>query len=699
MKNSLLLAFLLISPGTLLAQVESMDPFVRNITDVLSQNKFQTNTTEARALSKLEDQSNSANCTVDPETEKSCQGFADSLLPNDYKETGWKTLLEVKYRATDKKSGRNSARSTYTDFDFWEYRQSGKGNSEITTEAQLDAEVQATRDFYRSEGFDIDPFNVKVQLIIDQFQKDDVFNKLPDLKAKNDFMYQRIGEYTKSMNNDEYLRFMSSMAGYVDYNTERSMWKQTEETGLGIVTPFEQVTKSKAGICGDIHTMVAKMGEQRGWEAFTVGYALKGSQHIVTAMVDPKDKNKLMLVNYGTYETQDLNNGDWIKPTPSNKMQDLGIQMRIFKNDKTGDVSGKMQQIATIPTALGSFMSDLFKRENHIAGAMPANQNFRVEKAGAEQTRHKVSLKKDGNKITDKLAGEGIVIYEGETDDAQIYGVAVSRDVYKDIYRWDDEQKKCVLKKNKYFQLGVAASLVDLKHNDTTGNFYAYISMKGGQILHVYQSERFQFKGVIGYEFNGVSASTEGTTTFDGDFKTLLGVVADYNKGPTKIHTALTMETSVGLRNQNLMTDLSTLKSNLNPVNFNAVSLDASLTHKVNDKMSFVTDNNFTLTRVGGRVFLSTGILTGKTSIMASYQSGVKPLNIGNTLQNVNLLQNYNDMDGVRLSLTQGFGNKNRSISGSVSGYAGLSTSTEKMMPMAGASLKLNLGGSKKKKK
>lgn len=675
-----------------------MDPFVRNITDVLSQDKLQTNVKESKALSKLEDQANSTQCTVDPETEKSCQGFANSLLPAGYKETGWKTLLEVKYRTTDRKSGRNSARATYMPIDLAEYRyMMDKENPEITSEAQLNAEAKEAQEFYSSMGWNIDPLDVKTQLIIDEFNKDSTFSKLPDLKAKNEFMYQRLGEYTKSMSNDEYLRFMSSVAGYVDYNTERSQWKQTEEAGKGIVTPFEQITKTKAGICGDIHSMVAKMGEQRGWEAFTVGYALKGSQHIVTAMVDPKDKNKLMLVNYGTYETQDLNNGDWIKPTPEKNMQDLGIQMRIFKNAKTGDVSGKMQQIATIPTALGSFMGDLFKREQHIANAMPSNQNFRVEKVGAEINRHKVNVKQNGNKITDKLAGEGIVIYEGETDGAQIYGVAVSRDVYKDIYRWDDDQKKCVLKKNKYFQLGVAASLVDLKQSQTTGNFYAYLNMKGGEILHVYQSERFQFKGVIGYEFTGVAASGQGSTTFDGDFKTLLGVVADFNKGPTKIHTALTVETTIGLRDQSLMTDTSTLAKNLNPINFNAVSLDANLSHKISDKMSFVTNNNLTLTRVGGRVFLSTGIISGNTSIMASYQGGVKPLNIGNTIRNVNLLQNYNDMDGVRLSLTQGFSNKNRSISGSVSAYGGLSTSTEKMLPMAGASLKLNLGGKKKK--
>lgn len=683
----------MVSPNVL-AQAEDLDPLARTIVGVLSQDKFQTNKTEAKALSKIEDQVNLTSCTVDPETEKSCQGFADSLLPKGYKEKGWKTLLEVKYQDVDKKSGRSTARSSFTPIDFDEYRMmTGKSNKPLNTEAEIDTEAKEIQELYSYLGVNIAPTDVKTQVILDQFQNDAFFSKQSDLKSKNEYMYQKIGEYTKSMNDEEFHRFLSAVAGYVDYNTDRSKWVQTEAAGKGIVTPFEQITKTKAGICGDIHGMVAKMGEHRGWEAFTVGYALQGNQHIVTAMVDPKNKDKLMLVNYGSYETQDLDNGDWIKSTPTHSMQDVGIQMRIFKNDKTGDVSGKMQQIATIPTALGSFMNDLFKKENQIQKAMPANQNYRVEKAGLEANRRTVNVKKDGDKIVDKTAGEGIVIYEGETDGAQIYGVAVSRDVYKDIYRWDDKLQKCVPKKNRYFQIGVAASLVDQKFDELGPTMYAYLNMRGGQIIHVYQTERFQFKGMIGYELSGYVGNNAG----DGDFKTLLGVIADYNKGNTQIHTSLTYETSMGFRNQNLMTDNSTLLKNVNPVNFNALSLDAKLTQKINDKTTFVTDNNLTLTRVGGRVFLSSGIIKANTSIMASYQGGVKAVNIGNTLQNVNLLQNFNDMDGVRLTLGQSFGNKNRSISGSVSAYGGVSTSTVKPLPMAGATLKLNLGGKKKK--
>lgn len=695
MKSSIL-AILLMSPLTLLAQDQTVHKTVSDVTDILAQKKLQ-NVETAKELSKLEDLANDNNCDAQMEKEQSCQGFANSLIPKGYKDKGWKTLFEIKYQPVDQTPRRSSSRANYQPIDF-ENNGFVTSNKEITTAAELDAEVASLMGQMQSQGWTVDPFDVRTQVILNQFTNEDIYKNLPTLAAKNDYMFNRVKEYSKSMNDQEYLRFISAIAGYVDYNDDRAAFIQKEGAGKGVVTPFEQVMGLNSGVCGDIHSMAAKMAEQRGWEAFTVGYALEGMQHVVTAMADPKNPGKLMIVNYGKYEEQDLKNGQWVNPTPTGNMQEMGMQLRIFKNDKTGDAMGKMQQIATVPTALGSFMSDLFKKEYQISKAMPQNENYRSEKLGAETSRRKVNVKKDGDKITDRIAGEGLVIYEGETDGATIYGIAVSHDVYKDIYRYDEKEGKCVLKKNKYFSVGVAGSLIDLKRAEIEDTFYAYLNMKGGQIFHIYQSERFQFKGVIGYELEGfVSKYDEGFLTADGNLSTFLGVVADYNKNGTTVHTALNYEMNVGLRNQNLMNDFSKIPSNVNPFNFNAVSLDLNVSQKLNDKTTLFTNNNMTMTRVGGRVLLSTGVIHNNTSIMASYQGGVKPLNIGNSLQTVNLLQNFNNMDGFKLTATQNFSNKKGNFSGSISGYGGISTSTPKPIPMFGAGATINLGGKKRK--
>ena len=662
----------------------------KDVTDILNNKSVQTNISIAKATSQLEDLNDSDECSSEKETHESCQGFANSLVPQGYKDKGWKTLLEIKYQLpNDGQSPRQIKRARKTNYNILGYYNHNPGG-ELNTAAELESEVIKIQEYYKLWIDGPSPHDIRMEIIINQLSNS-AFNK------SDEDMMTKIKNYSSTMNDHEFTRFVSAMADYVGYNDDREKFMQTPEGAQGVVTPFQQMRGTKYGVCGDIHSMAAKIAEQRGWEAFTVGYSVEGMQHVVTALVNPNDPNKLMIVNYGTYEQQALNEGNSIT-LPPQRMQEIGTQMRIFKNDRTGDPLGKMQQIATIPTALGSFMNDLFKKDYQISKAMPANNNFQSKRAGAEITKHKTKLKNDDNKITDKYVAEGLIIYEGQTDNAYIYGVAVAHNVYKDIYRWDPNQGKCVLKKNKYFSVGLAGSLVDLTQTEFDNTFYAYLNMKGGQILHVYQSEHFQFKGIIGYELEGFAAKyDEGFLTGDGNFSTFLGVVADYNHKGTTIHTGLTYEANAGLRNQNLMSDFSSIPTNVNPMAFNALSLDANATYKIDKKNTLVSNNNVTMTRVGGRVFLSTGIIHNNTSFVASYQGGVKPIPIGNTLQNVNLLQNFNNMDGFRLSVSQQFSNKKGNFSGSVSAYGGMSTATIKPVPMAGATLKVNLSGNKRK--
>lgn len=160
-----------------------------------------------------------------------------------------------------------------------------------------------------------------------------------------------------------------------------------------------------------------------------------------------------------------------------------------------------------------------------------------------------------------------------------------------------------MLKKNKYFSVGVATSLVNLPQAELDNNLYVYLNMKGGQIFHVYQSDHIQFKGVIGYELDGFYAKNgDGFLTADGNFAGLFGVIADYEKKGTKVHTALTYETNFGLKNQNLMSDMREnfgkfpTNSNVNYLMFNAVSLDANISQKLNNKTTLVSNNNLTMT-------------------------------------------------------------------------------------------------------
>jgi hypothetical protein len=454
------------------------------------------------------------------------------------------------------------------------------------------------------------------------------------------------------------------------------------------------IKKTKNGICGDIHSMVAKFAEQRGWEAFTVGYALNGEQHVVTAMVNPNSPEKLMVVNYGQYEEHALDHGNSVLPAPTSPgdpgMAEIGMQLRIFKNTDTGG-DGSMQQIATVPTPLGSFMRGLFDRKDQVGRAMPENENYTYVKTGARHQRASTDLREDGS-LRERKLSHGVIVYEGETDNAHIYGIAVSRDVFKNLYVYDPDLKKCVKKRSGYFSIGVAGSLIDLPNAGLQDTYYIYLNMRGGKIFHIYQTNFFQFKGLIGYELEAMSAGVDDRRflTADGNLSTFAGVMAEYQKNGTALYGGIKLESNVGLKNQNLMTDVSALARNVQPFGFNAVSVDFGATQKLSENLTWRTDNNYVLSRVGARVILSTGVVMSNTSVMLNYQSGVRPLALRNSLQQVNLLDNLNAQDGLRLQVSQKIDFPRAGLRGSVAGYVGTPTSGNHRQPFFGASLKLN---------
>lgn len=622
-----------------------------------------------------------------------CQGFVESSLPKDYKDQGWKTIVEIKYNPIldDGNMTLNWAQSHQELIKEYEITW-GKVN--VTSEADADAKSARISAWLKGHKIISDPFVIKSNLLLNSLSNESLYRGLTTLEEKNKKIYDMLDEFTKNMSDADYLKFISATSGYVGYNKERQKLKQNSSAGKGIVNAFEQITHTKAGVCGDIHSIAAKLGEKRNWEAFTVGYAVSGSQHVVTAMKNPKDPNKIMIVNYGSYEQHEVNPNDWTNPTPTKTSEDVGFQLRIFKNDKTGDNEGKMQQIATIPTALGSFMSDLFKKESQISKSMPLNPEFQVKKMGLEKNRYTVEANPNNDSILQTKEVEDVMVYEGLTNKERIYGVAVSANKFKNFYQWDPDLKKCYLIKNKYSSVGLATNYVNNIENNR-GSFHMYLNMKGGVVKNLFHTDHFKFQGLLGYEWEGMlNINRRGNAVIDGNITTLLGIGSEYEKGNTAIRSGITYEANVGFRNQNLITDLGSIPSNVNPLSFNAISFDSSLKQKINPHVTIIANSNLTLTRVGSRVFFSSGILyKDKTRFGLSYQDGIaSPIHLGNSLKESNLI---GGLGSARIEAERSFSNRSRSLSGKVSAYGGVTT--EKSKPIAGTTIKLNLTNPKKK--
>lgn len=646
----------------------------------------------ASETSKLEEQVANVACVENINGNK-CEGYAGKYLPLGKKNLGWKTVLEVKYMETPERQVYNTSRATFIPYNFDSYWTAQGGEKDITSGAELNSHVKAinTNGIY-------DELDIKAQLLMDQLKRIDQMNITQE--EKQTLAFNRLATYSGSMNGPEYLRFISSIAGHVGYNDERAGFLQIEGAAKGKIDALDLLIGNRTGICGDIHSVAGKLGEQKGWESFTTGYVLQGMQHVVTAMVDPKDPTKLHVVNYGVYQTQQMTNtNSVILPVPKDKekaMAEAGTQIRIFKN-KTPGSDGDMQQIGVMRTALGSFMADLAKKSHHIQKAAPDNNNYRVEKIEFEHGKQKIKSKHNGEKIVDKTVSDGVIIYEGETDNAKIFGVALRHDVYKELYKWDEEKQTCVPKKSKNFQLLVASSMVDLTSAKFDDVFYAYLNIKGGQVIPLVRSEHFKFGGVIGYEFDGFyAAEKDGFFSVDANFATFAGVMAEYNKGNTSLKGSVTFESMAGLKDQRIMMDQSQIAKNLNPVAFNAMKVNLGYSQKLNPTTTFSTDGVARIGKIGANFFLSTGIIKKNTSVSLSYQGTFRTLQLGNTLKYTNLYKNTDGPDGLKLTVGQNFSTNSNKFSGSVSGWGGYFPGTNTMG--AGLGAKININGKKNRK-
>ena len=77
-----------------------------NVVGIISKDPIQG---ASKELAELEDKVDEDFCPADIENNPSCEAFAQSLMPEDKKKNGWRTLFEVKYQNIEDKERRSVA--------------------------------------------------------------------------------------------------------------------------------------------------------------------------------------------------------------------------------------------------------------------------------------------------------------------------------------------------------------------------------------------------------------------------------------------------------------------------------------------------------------------------------------------------------------------------------------------------------------
>ena len=672
----------LVSPMALSQEIKKLTETVIKI-----QNEFPSKES-AVISSQIEDKISEDDC---PPDEEQNELERKSSMPLNLKQAGWKVLFEVKYNplqeqeSTHQSFGMNKETAQYVESFF---KVSGE-------------ELPTTIQGMNEAGVRIKDMNPHSSMTAEVFRNAIIIRHLENAQTPEQ-MYSNYKNFTKDMSTEEKLGLLTTIASSIPYNDGRAEFITNQQDGAkGKISPFQIMRENTAGgVCGDIHSTVSKFAEISGFESFTIGYALTdsdfttgGPQHVISAVVDPNNKDKVYLINYSTLQTNDLSEGQGLKLAPTNDMTGTGIIYRIFKNDGDAE-TGKMQQIGVLPTSLRGFFDELTQKQYQLQKALPQNQNFTQNKASFLHEREKIKERRSST--MSKQVGEGMTVYQGTTHEGEIWGVAVSTDQYKKIYN----SQSGALKKTKYFGATLSGSLLD-NNSSMPGpdTYFVYLKLTGAQIFHLIESPQFKFAGAIGYNFDAFAAIDKPTSemrTADGNFETFAQVLAEYQKNNTNISMAIKLDNTIALKDQNLMTDFSKYPGNIRLFQPNALSTEINITQKIDDIKYITGSGQAVLSNMGNRIMLSTGLIMNQTTVGLSYTGGMGQAGLGpHRLKNINLIQNTLGFDGMKLNISQGFSNQRRTFTGSAGGYIGVSNAG---IPNAGASLRLNLGGGAKKK-
>jgi hypothetical protein len=370
----------------------------------------------------------------------------------------------------------------------------------------------------------------------------------------------------------------------------------------------------------------------------------------------------------------------------------------MFKNKLGNGLEGDMVQIGEIPTALGNFFRDLVVKDYEAREkAFNGDQNFRQNKVAFEKQNSSSKTNSKGIE-TNKKSTNGISIYEGGVDGGQIWGLAVSHDVFKEINKPDGD-----LRRLGYNGISLASSLVTLNRDASASDplqaLYVYLNMRGGRIYTLKETRFVKLQGLIGYELSGFLATNAqygGMEAADGTLNTFAQLLGEYNKNGTHISFAGKMDMYVGLQNQSLMTDLKKdFSGNINPFKINAVSGEAHLKQDLNNSNSALTaDAKGTVSAFGNRVFLSAGIMTGGSKFSAGYAGGFTNLRLPGTNTMTNFMVNQGPtLDGIFVGYDGSY--KFKTMSGNFGATAGYNPDLR--MPFINAKATINLNLSKPK--
>jgi len=410
---------------------------------------------------------------------------------------------------------------------------------------------------------------------------------------------ESLNEIKDHLSFNEKIQLVSHFGGRFsnNYNYDRAAGNGARADG--VVTIEEMLTSvqtsTPGGVCRDVTNAQSQMLMELGVaenHIFQTAYSTEGEGHVVMAVRDPNDPNRIMRINYSyTDEVDDRSGGAAL--TQNSSLPDFGQNFRIY------DAHGK--PVGRVPTEFGEVLRDVTRSRKLSDGL---SRNFSMNKVYVDTPLGIGSIYNAQTVSGDKIVG--VAFRNAQTQQAGLnYGITLTR-------REGNRSSVDISQNAVYGYFNYEARTPRIKANE---------NLSSGATVTPYADFMYMQNSVT--RSNG-RYTTEGIN-LEATSGVLLRADADYRSPSGRTHLTTGIEADVYADVQNEQEGPS---GGLRPA-IDSLTLDATVEHELTEDIDMIGEAAF-VNRFSGTTFIGRGTLNynDTTQFSLGYQ---KPLgdNIG----------------------------------------------------------------------
>ncbi len=404
------------------------------------------------------------------------------------------------------------------------------------------------------------PEEEDLEFVNSTLESEDVLNSLRKTKNEREFyatLEEKIIEYrVRDRTLKEQAEFAARLSDAIKYSYERAEFQPAFNQGRITTNDLIKVDESKyGGICGDIHMahndFIKKINPSL--EAFTMSYATKQGQHVISMIVDPEDPTKMILNNYDRIQVKNMDGVTSASPQEFGNKNDIGERDRFYQYK--GD---RQEHIGTFRNSIGSLLYNLAMDKN-MRSAIVDDKPYDLHKfkmTWGKTVNEAKKIYKDGelDKIKNKTfkINSSLTFFRAKTTEGhELMGILAKKDKRRNTNQYGELKSGEVF--GTYANTSLNLSQTDYNRTaEQSGPFYRIYFATGKKVItRIIEKDGFVFDGYLNAQLEGSLISDKNiNVSGDADITVTPGLSLKKRTEKSSLDANLNLNLSPGLVDQ-----------------------------------------------------------------------------------------------------------------------------------------------------